>query len=1221
MISRIFILFLPLSILIFLTSCSTTPELQWNEEEGYRWAELTPNYYGDDGFEAKTSSDTGIDFSNSVSNDIIAENRHYANGSGVAIADVDNDGLADIYFASIEGRNRLYKNLGNLEFKDITDQAGVTHEGYNSTGVIFADLNGDSYPDLLITSSSDNNSIYLNDGSGNFSLHTKSGLGKSNGAHSAAIADVNGDNLPDLYIANYRVRSVRDLYGPEELSLENTTTTQNGQMQILPEFEDYYKVIEINGRQFRQEVGAYDELYINQGEGIFQKADSDIHFPVNAEGGPGLFKDWGFTPIFKDITGDGFPDLYVTNDFWTPDRLWINQGNGIFHAADNHAIINQSFSSMGVDMTDLNKDGETDIMVTEMLSDNHERRLRQYSDYMGEYQGSTHHNHNSVYLNRGDTTFAQINYLSGLEASEWSWATTFMDINLDGHDDLIVATGFYRDYLDMDAQRTINQRYQQMGSAMMEQGDEFLSFPKLEIPNKLFINNGDLTFTDRSSELGFTADDISMGMATGDLNNDGTLDLVFNRFNKNAIIYKNTTSKPRIAVRLQGRSPNTNAIGAKVTLRGGPTLQQHEITAGGYYLSGSDYLLTFAADESNENLVIEIHWRDGTTSRIENVVSNRIYEINQYDIEIIPSEHTVKKSKSPIFEDISDTINHIHHESDYNDFQRVQPLLPKELSRKGPAVAWVDFNNSGRDDLIVTEGKGGSLQVFENMGSSQFKSADVTAAMNEALGDQTALAGWASADGFTLAYGSSNYEQGNPGVPSAYLHTFQNGALALTDSIPGVLSSTGPIAAADYDNSGSVDLFVGGHFLPGGYPRDASSRLFKNTNGTFRLDEQNSAVLENAGLVNAALFADFSQNGKQDLLVSTEWGMLKLFENRDGRYREVTADVGFDQYSGWWNGIATGDFNNDGLIDIVAMNIGSNSPYKLNASYPLRLFYDDFNLNNRLDIVDAYYHEPVSAYVPRRQLLDFRSLPTILRNVQSHEEFSEAPIGKIFDLSISRVPYKEINTVHHLLFLNTGNGFETKQLPIEAQMSTGYHVGVLDYDNDGNEDLFISQNSFEYPSSVAKQDAGRGLLLKGDGTGSFEAISGIESGIKMYGEQRGAAFSDFNNDGKTDLAVSQNNGQTKLYVNKTEKAGIRVQLIGPDQNRSAIGSAIRLIYEDNTNGPVRTIQAGSGYRSQNSAIQVFGYAEIPQAIEVIWPDGSTSQTVFNPEQTTYIIHY
>lgn len=1232
--SGIWYLFLALTVgLGFSVSCSSHTELQWNQQEGYRWAEVETGYFGSTGFSRLSSSRTNVGFRNDVGRELMAENRHYLNGSGVAVADVDGDGLTDIYFARLDGSNKLYRNLGGWRFEDITDRAGVAHQGYNSTGVAFADVNGDGAPDLLVTSLTEGNMLYLNDGDGYFTLMEDSGLGKkSRGAHTMALADINGDGYLDLYIANYKIRTARDLFSEEELALENTVEVVGGELRVLPPFDEYYTVIETADGPFRNEIGAPDELYLNRGDGSFERAGAKQYF-FDADGQErGLTRDWGLTATFRDVNGDGHPDLYVANDFWTPDRFWINRGDGTFRAAPADALRNMSFSSMGVDFSDINRDGHLDFVVTEMLSQEHPIRMRQYSENQAEYEGRTMHNRNSVYLNRGDTTYAQIAWYSGLQASGWSWATYFMDVDLDGYEDLIVATGNAYDYQDVDTQIAM---HEEASAGTMQQGrGNITRYPLLKMNNKIFNNNGDLTFTDRSREWGFDVEDLSMGMALADLDNDGDPDLIINRMNDEAAIYENRIRAPRIAVRLKGNGPNSQGIGAKITLEGGPVMQQKEMVAGGNYLSGSQAQAVFAADPGNEDHVIIVKWPGGKTSRIDGVKANRIYEIDestavtasQPSKGLKPLEGLITK---PLFADVSDRINHTHHENDYDDY-KFNPLLPQKLSRQGPGVAWLDVTGNGRADLLIGSGKGGQLGMFENRREGRFVPIESGLSL-PAPGDQTAVIGWSENEKTRIVTGSANYEQGNPNVPSAYVYTVntrqtaQSGQTGIPTNlqvergtIPGVHSATGPLAAADIDGDGYVDLFVGGRFKPGQYPVNADSRLFRNEGGTFWLDETASRVLAGLGLVTGAVFSDLNQNGYPDLLLSTEWGPLRLFENTEGRFREITKQVGLDKWHGWWQGVTTGDFNNDGRPDIVATNMGLNSPYQVTGNRELRLYYEDINRDGRLDIIDSYYDEVVGSYVPRRKMYEFGTIPTILNQISTHREFARSSIGQIFNRDFNRIPHKKINTLEHMVFLNTENGFEARPLPGESQFTAGFHVGVADVDNDGNEDLFLSQNFFGFPKTIPRQDAGRGLLLKGDGKGSFIPVDGMKNGIKIYGEQRGSAFGDFDGNGKVDLVVTQNNGETKLYLNETDHPGLRVRLAGPAPNRDAIGSSIRVAYRDGSKGPRREIRAGSGYWSQDSPTQVMGLQGEPSAIEVRWFDGST-ETVEIPEGDAEIV--
>ncbi|WP_372638433.1 FG-GAP repeat domain-containing protein [Fodinibius sp.] len=420
-------------IVLLFAGCTTSADLEWHGEEGYRWAELSPAFFGSTGFQKLDSTDTGIRFRNFVSEERIEENRNFLNGSGVATADVDGDGRVDIYLARLEGPNKLYRNLGSFEFEDITEEANLAHEGYHSTGVVFADVNGDSHPDLLVTSLAQGNELYINDGEGRFALKGDSGLGPSNGSNTMTLADIDKDGDLDLYITNYKLKTVRDIYSAEELSTENTVRREGDSLVVVPPFDKYYGIIETEGQSYRNEYGTKDELYINGGEGAFRKVDNDKDYFMAADGSEqGLSRDWGLTAKFQDVNGDGYPDLYVANDFWTPDRMWMNRGDGTFRSIDRNAIRNMSFSAMGVDFSDINRDGAVDIFVTEMLSGNHQRRLRQLSEHLDPIEGRPQYNRNSLYLNRGDHTFAEISNYGNVTATEWSWATNFLDIDLDG---------------------------------------------------------------------------------------------------------------------------------------------------------------------------------------------------------------------------------------------------------------------------------------------------------------------------------------------------------------------------------------------------------------------------------------------------------------------------------------------------------------------------------------------------------------------------------------------------------------------------------------------------------------------------------------------------------------------------------------------------------------------------------------------------------------------
>jgi hypothetical protein len=1226
-------------LLILFIGCSHEKiELTWVQENGYRWAELPELNESHPGFEKLTPSETGITIINELTDEQIDENRVLLNGSGVAAGDVDGDGLIDLYFTKHFGENKLYKNLGGFQFKDITEQAGVAHGGHISTGTLFADVNGNGHLDLLVTSLNTENSLYLNDGNGNFKLHEDSGLGPSNGSMSMAMADINGDDYPDLYIVNYKEKSVRDIYSFRELARENIVQSDS---LVAPFDEDFALIRHENLLSDPRELGEEDELYINNGDGTFSRVNNKTHFK-NSEGSEaGLQRDWGLTARFQDLNGNGLPDLYVANDFWTPDRIWMNQGDGTFQSIDTLAIRNSSFSSMAVDFSDVNRNGLTDIFVVEMLSMQHQKRIVQmdtkfpYPLKMGEYKNRPQYNRNSLFVNRGDNTYAETSYFSNVLASEWSWATRFMDVDLDGYEDILVNTGFKLDLQDLDAQ------IQYVSQALSNQSSSEVSLllhPELRQANIGFRNNGDLTFSDAGRDWGFSDNDISLGMAVADLNNDGLLDLALSRMDDEGIIYRNTASAPRIAIRLKGKSPNTQAIGANIELKGGPTESQtKQVFTSGEYLSGSDAMALFAATPSDSSHTLIITWPDGTTSRLDSLRSNRIYEIDQTKYPVLDSEIdsqidqqnekiSFDENTPRLFSDISQQLDHSHHEELYDDYT-VQPLLPYKLSQLGPGLAWLDMTSDGQDELIIGSGRGGEASVF------RFNDGEVASSLNfeeltdQLSGDQAGLAGWTANGRTHLVVGMANYEQGSARVPSALHYQIEKGNIVEVSEIPGVLSTTGPVAAADYNMDGQMDLFIGGRFLPGQFPRSASSRLMQFVDGSWVQDQANSDIVNNIGLVTDALFVDLNNNGFQDLILATEWGSVIVLENENGRFSDQTEKWGLDDYNGLWQGLAAGDFTGNGYPDIVVTNRGLNSPYQIdNPGKPLKLFYRDFNRDQQLDIIDAYYDEATGGYVPRRKYLDFAPLHnSMLLNIGSHREFASSTIGDLTMMNPDEIPQKSVNTLHHMVFINEeGNGFKATPLPDNAQISAGFYAGVADMDNDGNEDIFMSQNFFPVynPESNPRMDTGRGLWIRGDGTGRFEAVPGHITGINVYGDQRGAALGDFDRDGRVDLAISQNAAETRLFRNENENRGYRITLTnGPEGNSSGVGSTIRLSFENERKGPARFIQAGSGYFSQDSFTQVMGSNEQPTAIEITWFDGTVQIVEMVSGQTDYNVSY
>ncbi len=1210
--------FLVLALLV--ASCGQPADTAWHDSEGYRWRALDVPRRGTPGFTLLHSRRTGVTFRNTVSESLVVRNRILAEGGGVCFGDVDGDGMVDMFLARTEGPNALYRNLGGWRFEDIAERTGVAAPDRYSTGCVFADVDGNGHLDLILLALGGPNALFLNDGTGRFTEQGEgAGLTSSAGSTTIAVADVDGDGDLDLYVVNYKAYTTLDRMSPQERAFDQVVRPLGfRQSEVRERYRAEYKLVDredLGGISLVQRADP-DFFYRNDGAGRFVREPIagnprfvDEHGRVLAEEP----EDFGLAAMFADLNGDGAPDLYVANDFEDPDQFWLNDGRGNFRLAPWYALRSTSNSTMAVDVGDVDRDGRPDLFQVDMLSQDTRRLKTQIATHTavpkkpGQGEGRPQMQRNTLHLNRGDGTFAEIARLAGVGASGWSWSTLFLDVDLDGWEDILIGTGHPWDVMDGDTQYSLRSRLDEIDWRRM-----LFEFPPLALPNVTFRNRGDLTFEDASRAWRFdVGEDISHGMALADLDGDGDLDVVINRLGTPVAVLRSDATAPRVAIRLRGEPPNTRGIGSRVRVLGGAVpRQQREVIAGGLYLSGSEALLAFATGKA-EVVTIEVDWRDGRRTVIEGARPNRLYEIDQ--VAALPTSDPAPDPAPALFQDVSDQLGgHRHVEPYFDDYAR-QVLLPNAFSQLGPGIAWFDADGDGLEDLIVGAGRTGTLAWFRNEGG-RLRPAAVR--VPPAQVDLTTVLGWPNGrGGRTVIAGVSSYEMGTTkdalAAPSVVTYSPVTGAM--TPLVPGDSASVGPLAVADYDGDGDLDLFAGGRIFPGGYPLSPSSRLYRNEGGRLVPDTANNARFAGIGMVSAALFTDIDGDGWLDLIAAIEWGTIRIWLNESGRFRPAPEMPGLSGIYSRWNGLATGDLDGDGRLDIVATSWGRNTDYQVSQTRPLFL-YSGFFESARPTGVLAQEDPRIGGVAP---LLAFErvtlALPNAARRLRTFGAYADATVDQVLGPLASAAIRLGATTMDHLVFLNRGDRFEARPLPLEAQFTPAFYAGVADFDGDGNEDLFLSQNFFATEVATPRHDAGRSLLLRGDGAGGLEPVPGQRSGLIVYGDQRGAAYADFDGDGRLDLAVSQNGASTRLFRNAGAVPGLRVRLVGPPGNPTTVGAQMRLRYGDRA-GPVREVQAGSGYWSQNGAVQVLGRAGEPTALSVRWPGGREHVVPLAPGQ-------
>lgn len=1195
----------------------------WQEGAGHRWAALPVPEDGRTGFTLLSPGITGITFTNVLDEWSSAANRVLENGSGVAVGDVDADDWPDVFLCGLGGNSVLYRNRGNWQFEDISDAAGLRPLLTNlvARGAVFADFTGDGHLDLLISALERGVVCLAGDGRGRFrDVTDEAGTRTSHGATTLALADVDGNGSLDLYVANYRSQDVRDD------SLVEVRMV-GGRLALHPKYEGRLILTPRGLREF----GEADLLYRNDGQGRFRAVSWMDGTFLTEEGRPlpEAPRDWGLTAAFHDVSGDGAPDLYVCNDYWTPDRFWVNDGHGRFRAAPWNALRHTSENSMGVGFADLDRDGRVDFLVLDMLARDASLRRRQVLAQtpmpagVGEITNRPQIMRNTLFHNRGDGTFAEIADFAGLPASDWSWQPVFLDVDLDGYEDVLIPAGHTRDVQDLDATARIaalqrplprdgppSGRQQAFTRQMMEHAR---LYPPLKLPVVAFRNLGGLRFQETTGLWGTDDLAVHQGLATGDLDRDGDADLVVNNLNTVCGVYRNNSAAARIAIRLRGLPPNTAGIGARVRLHGGAVaLQQQEMTAGGRYLSGPESQLVFAAGPGRPDLTIEVLWRSGRGSLIPNAAANRLYVIDEAGATAPASQPApaLAPPARPWFEDVTPLLDHVHFENAFDESSR-QPLLPRRLGQEGPGVAWFDLDGDGREELIIGSGAGGRLGVYRGDERGSFHRLTGSPWDQTVDRDLTGVLGMDLPDGSRLLLaGAANYEDGE--TNGAAVLGYRPGLSAPTGLVPADAASTGPLCAADVDGDGDLDLFVGGRVRAGRYPEPASSRLFRQETGGWTLDTSSRDLLSDPGLVTDAVWADLDGDGLPELVLACEWGPLRVLQNAAGRLHDATEAWGVAAFTGWWNGVAAGDVDGDGRLDLVAANWGLNSGYHASPTEPLRLYFGDLDERGTVDILEAVWDAERRTDTPRHRL-DFmaQGLPWLRGQYSTFTAFSRATIAEVLGKRAPRARVAEAVTLASGVFLNRGGRFEFRPLPDQAQWAPASGVVVADLDGDAAPDVFLSQNFFALPWETPRQDAGRGLVLRGDGSGGFQVVPGADSGVAVYGEQRGAAVADYDRDGRLDLVVTQNGAATRLYHNRGARPGLRVRLAGPPGNPRGVGAVLRARWGERW-GAAQPVLAGSGHWSQNTALTILTGPATPDAVWIRWPGGRETRTPIPP---------
>ncbi len=1165
------------------------------------------------GFHRLETEETGLD----ASNELRPENmrKYLLNGAGLATGDFDRDGLVDVFVVSQDGPNRLYRQTDSWKFEDVTAEAGNLDGGDRwGTGSLFADLNNDGWLDLYVCNINGPNQLFINQQDGKFLEEAEKRNAAFPGATTmASVADYDRDGDLDVYLVNNRIFSIME--ESPDVKLRKVGDT----MEVHPDFQEQYFLLE--GRI--QEAGQADRLLRNDGRGNFQD--------VTGEAGIAGF-DMGLSATWWDYDGDGWIDLYVANDLKCPDHLYRNLGNGKFQDVIADMAGHTPWFSMGADAADINNDGRLDLLVADMSSTTHYKQ----KTTMGEMGNSAwfltvgrprQFMRNALYVNSGGERFYEAANLTGLDSTDWSWAIKFADFDNDSRVDLFVTNGVGRNMNDSD----MGGQFRKLLEAGKTQAaeDQILDMPPLEEANLAFRNLGDLEFENVSAKWGVDFVGVSQGASVADIDRDGDLDLLVNNMNAPLGVYRNDIPDGnRVLIQLVGTTSNRDGIDARVTIDAGGQSQVRQLTLARGYMSGDEPLVHFGLGDAAMIERIVVEWPSGICQQFNMIAANQFLTITEGTKGQVEPHR--ESTPQPWMEEVaadSSGLDFRHSEIVLDDFE-YQPLLPNKLSQLGPGMAWGDVNGDRRVDCYVGNAAGVFPGLFLQNDSGTFDAVDASFAESKYEDMGAVFFDVDADDDLDLYVASGGYGKEADSEYLADRLYLNDGAgkfhRAPDDGMPNIKASTSCVAAADYDRDGDLDLFVGTRLVSRRWPLAVSSYLLENRDGLLvDVTAERAIPLRDVGLVTGGVWTDVDDDGWVDLVVSLEWGPLLCLHNHEGKLVDPGEASGLAPYRGWWNSVAAGDLDNDGDIDLVACNTGLNTKYHASPDQPVQLYARDFDENGTLDLVETEW-EGERCFPVRGKSCSSSAMPFLNEKFSTYHEFALADVTEIYSESaLEAASHFSVTHLESMVFLNDGSGqFTPRALPRVAQISPGFGVVIEDLNGDGNADICLAQNFLHPQPETGQMDGGLGLVLAGDGTGSFRALGPVESGVCVEGQGMSLAAADIDGDRAPDLIMAINDEPLRVWRNRcaTDRRRISIELAGLRGNQSGIGSRVALATRSGGRRDYE-VRAGSGYLTQGPAmiLATSDPNDPVNRIDVRWPDGSSQSREVTPDEQTITI--